>query len=176
MPVYALGEMTAEFPADDAWWVAPNATLVGSVVLKRHASVWFGAVLRADNDRIVIGERSNVQDNSVVHTDPGVPTLIGEGVTVGHNVIVHSASIGDNTLVGMGSILLTGCRIGRYCLIGANTLIGEGKVIPDNSVVLGSPGRIVKQVDERQLALLQMSAEIYVKNYQRFRAQLRELA
>ena len=172
MTNYALGEDAPEFPASGNFWTAPTAALIGKVRLLEHASVWFGAVLRGDNDWIVVGERSNVQDNSVVHTDPGVPTIIGTGVTVGHKVILHSCTVGDNSLVGMGSVLLTGCKIGKNCLIGANTLVSEGKEIPDNSLVLGSPGRIVKQLGESQLAMLKISAEVYVHNYQRFRAQL----
>lgn len=175
MTNYALGADRPEFPASGNFWVAPNAVLVGKVRLLEDASVWFGAVLRGDNDWIVLGEGSNVQDNSVVHTDPGTPTIIGKGVTVGHGVILHSCSVGDGTLVGMGSTLLTGCRIGRNCLIGANTLIPEGKEIADNSLVIGSPGRIVKQLSEPQLAMLKISAEVYVHNYRRFRWNLNEI-
>jgi len=173
MTSYALGDDEPQFPASGNCWVAPTAALIGKVRLLEHASVWFGAVLRGDNDWIIVGEGSNVQDNSVVHTDPGIPAVIGAGVTVGHKVILHSCSVGDNSLIGMGSTLLTGCRIGKNCLIGANTLISEGKEIPDNSLVLGSPGRIVRQLSEPQLAMLKISAEVYVHNHQRFRAQLR---
>jgi carbonic anhydrase/acetyltransferase-like protein (isoleucine patch superfamily) len=176
MTSYALGDDRPEFAASGNCWVAPNATLIGKVRLMEHASVWFGAVLRGDNDWIVVGPRSNVQDNSVIHTDPGTPTLIGEGVTVGHKVILHSCSVGDNSLIGMGSTLLTGCRIGKNCLVGANTLIPEGKEIPDNSLVVGSPGRVVKPLAEHQLMVLKMSAEIYVQNYQRFRDTLRAVS
>ena len=172
---FALDGDAPEFPASGNFWVAPGAALIGKVRLLDDASVWFGAVLRADNDWIVLGERSNIQDNSVVHTDPGTPTLIGAGVTVGHRVILHSCTVGDNSLIGMGSTLLTGSRIGKNCLIGANTLIAEGKHIPDNSVVLGSPGRIVKEVSEQQLALLKISAEVYVRNYRRFRSGLKPI-
>jgi len=175
MTSYALGDDAPEFPSSGNYWVAPGATLIGKVRLLDHASVWFGAVLRGDNDWIVVGEGSNVQDNSVVHTDPGVPTIIGAGVTVGHRVILHSCAIGDNTLVGMGSTLLTGCKIGKNCLIGANALVSEGKEIPDNSLVLGSPGRVMKQLTEPQLALLKIAAQVYVHNYQRFRGQLKEV-
>lgn len=175
MANYALADAAPEFPASGNYWVAPNATLIGLVRLREHASVWFGAVLRGDNDWIELGEGSNIQDNSVVHTDPGVPTIIGSGVTVGHKVILHSTTVGDNTLVGMGSTLLTGCKIGKNCLIGANTLIGEGKVIPDNSLVLGSPGKVIRQLSEQQLVMLKMSAQVYVHNYQRFRSQLTSL-
>jgi carbonic anhydrase/acetyltransferase-like protein (isoleucine patch superfamily) len=172
MPIYALEGITPEFPAGDDWWVAPNAVLVGRVRLRANASVWFGAVLRGDNDWIEVGENSNVQDNSVIHTDPGQPTTIGANVTIGHKVILHSTTVGDNSLIGMGSTLLNRSRIGRNCLIGANTLIAEGKEIPDNSLVLGSPGRVVRELSEQQVAMLRMSAEIYVRNFRRFRETL----
>src|SRR5215472_17571540 len=131
MTSFALGTDKPEFPVSGNFWVAPTATLVGKVRLLEDASVWFGAVLRGDNDWIVVGEGSNVQDNSVIHTDPGTPTLIGKRVTVGHKVILHSCSVGDGTLVGMGSILLTGCKIGMNCLVGDGTLVTEKKEIPD---------------------------------------------
>ena len=172
MSLYALGTDVPQFPESGNLWVAPTAVLIGKVRLLEDSSVWFGSVLRGDNDLIEVGERANVQDNSVVHTDAGVPTLIGTGVTVGHSVILHSCSIGANTLVGMGSTLLTGCKIGKNCLIGANTLISEGKEIPDNSLVLGSPGKVVRQVSDEQLVMLRLSAEIYVHNARRFREQL----
>ncbi len=175
MTNYAIGEAAPEFPASGNFWVAPSAVVIGKVRLLEHASVWFGVVLRGDNDWIVVGEGSNVQDNSVVHTDPGAPTIIGTGVTVGHKVILHSCTVGDNSLVGMGSTLLTGCRIGKNCIIGANSLIPEGKEIPDYSLVLGSPGRIMKQLGESQIAFLKIAAEVYVHNYQRFRAQLKQI-
>ncbi len=175
MPIYALDDVSPEFPESGDYWVAPNATLIGRVRLMRNASVWFGAVLRGDNDWIVVGENSNVQDNSVIHTDPSQPTTIGANVTVGHKVILHSCTIGDNSLVGMGSTILNRTTIGKNCLIGANTLIGEGKDIPDNSLVLGAPGRVVKQLSEAQLSLLKYSAEVYVANYKRFRDRLNEM-
>src|SRR5256885_12542190 len=139
MPIYAIDDIAPELPSAD-FWIAPTATLIGRVRLLSNASVWFGAVLRGDNDWITIGANSNVQDNSVIHTDPGQPTTVGTDVTIGHNVTLHSTVIGDNSLIGMGSTLLNRSRIGSNCLIGANTLIAEGKVIPDNSLVLGSPG------------------------------------
>jgi carbonic anhydrase/acetyltransferase-like protein (isoleucine patch superfamily) len=174
MPIYAIEDIAPELPNAD-FWIAPTATLIGRVRLLPNASVWFGAVLRGDNDWIIVGQNSNVQDNSVIHTDPGQPVVIGANVTVGHNVILHSATVGDNSLIGMGSTLLNGARIGRNCLIGANTLISEGKDIPDNSLVVGSPGRVVRQLADEQIAMLTTSAEIYVQNYQRFRDELREL-
>jgi carbonic anhydrase/acetyltransferase-like protein (isoleucine patch superfamily) len=175
MTIYALGDASPEFPEGGEFWVAPDAVIVGSVRLLRHASVWFGSVLRGDNDWIIVGENSNVQDNSVIHTDPGQPTTIGVNVTVGHRVILHSTTIGDNSLIGMGSTLLNRSKIGRNCLIGANTLIAEGKEIPDNSLVLGAPGRVVRELDEPQLAMLKMSAQVYVANYRRFREELRAI-
>lgn len=175
MPIYMLENVRPELPSGDDYWIAPDAVLIGRVRLGRDASIWFGCVLRGDNDWITIGERSNVQDNSVVHTDFDQPTVVGRNVTVGHNVILHSCHVGDNSLIGMGSTILTGAKIGRNCLVGANTLIPEGKEIPDNSLVVGSPGRVVRELNDAQLSLLKLSAEIYVKNYQRFRDQLQKI-
>ena len=175
MPIYMLEGIKPELPADNDYWVAPDAVLIGRVRLLRNASVWFGSVLRGDNDWITIGENSNVQDNSVVHTDYGEPTVVGSNVTVGHKVILHSCEIGDNSLIGMGSTILSRAKIGKNCLIGANTLIGEDKEIPDNSLVLGAPGRVVRELSEPQLALLKISADVYVKNYQRFRDNLERI-
>lgn len=172
MTIYTLGNARPEFPAEDEFWIAPDASVIGRVRLGRNVSVWFGAVLRGDNEWIEIGENSNVQDNSVIHTDPGQATIVGANVTIGHKVILHSAVVGDFTLVGMGSTILSGARIGTNCLIGANTLIPEGKEIPPNSLVLGQPARIVRQVSEAQVALIRMSAEVYVLNHRRFRTQL----
>lgn len=148
---------------------------MGNVEMEAGSSVWFGAVLRGDNDLIKIGARSNIQDNSVLHTDPGMPLTIGEGVTVGHQVMLHGCSIGDNTLVGIGSTILNGTNVGKNCIIGAHTLIAEGKDIPDGSLVIGSPGRVVKQLSEPQIAMLKMSADIYVANAKRFKDGLVEL-
>src|ERR1051326_2267380 len=175
MTIYAIDGVAPELPADGAYLVGPNATLIGRVRLLANASVWFGAVLRGDNDWIVLGENSNIQDNAVVHTDPGQPVTIGANVTVGHRVILHSTTVGDNSLIGMGATLLNRSAIGRSCLIGANTLIAEGKEIPDNSLVLGAPGRVVRQLTETQIEMLKLSADIYVRNYQRFRDALTEL-
>jgi carbonic anhydrase/acetyltransferase-like protein (isoleucine patch superfamily) len=172
MTVYMLGDTRPELPEAGEFWIAPDAAVIGKVRLLRNASVWFGAVLRGDNEWIEIGENSNVQDNSVIHTDPGQPATVGANVTIGHNVILHSVTIGDNALIGMGSTLLSGARIGSNCLIGANTLVPEGKEIPPNSLVLGQPARVVRQVSEQQIALIGMSAEVYVQNHRRFRAQL----
>jgi carbonic anhydrase/acetyltransferase-like protein (isoleucine patch superfamily) len=173
MAIYALGNAAPELPADGAFWVAPSASIIGLVRLRPHASVWFGAVLRGDNDWIEVGENSNVQDNAVIHVDPGLPVIIGRNVTIGHNVILHSAIVGDNTLIGMGSTILSGAKIGANCIVGANALITENKVIPDNSLVIGQPARVVRQLEDAQRMLIFRSAEIYVKNYQRFKTELR---
>src|SRR5579863_10194773 len=172
MGIWTLGDAKPEFPDEDEFWIAPTASIIGRVRLRRNASVWFGAVLRGDNEWIEIGENSNVQDNSVIHTDIGMPTIVGANVTIGHNVILHSAIVADFTLVGMGSTVLSGAKIGSYCLIGANTLIPEGKEIPPNSLVLGQPARVIRQVSDAQQALIRMSAEVYVMNHRRFRAEL----
>jgi carbonic anhydrase/acetyltransferase-like protein (isoleucine patch superfamily) len=175
MPIYALDGVAPEFPEDGSYWVAPTAVLIGKVRLKRNASVWFGAVLRGDNDWIELGEGSNIQDNSVCHTDPGQPLVIGAGVTVGHKVILHSTTIGDNALIGMGSTLLNRSRIGNNCLVGANSLVSEGKEFADGSMILGAPARVMRSLAEPQLALLKMSAAVYVQNYQRFKVGLRQV-
>lgn len=169
MPIYAIDDVKPEFPVAGDYWIAPNAVLIGRVRLMKNASVWFGAVLRGDNDWITVGENSNIQDNAVIHADADQPVTIGANVTVGHTAIVHSATVGDNVLIGMGSTILNRAKIGKNCLIGANTLIPEGKEIPENSMVLGSPGRVVKQLNEFQLGLLKLSADVYVRNSQRFR-------
>jgi carbonic anhydrase/acetyltransferase-like protein (isoleucine patch superfamily) len=172
MSVYQLGDATPELPEDDEYWIAPNAAVIGRVILKRNASVWWGATLRGDNDPIVIGENSNIQDGSVLHTDTGSPLTLGANVTVGHMVMLHGCTIGDNTLVGIGSIILNGARIGRNCLIGANCLITEGKEIPDNSLVMGAPGKVVRELSDAQAQSVALGARHYVENWKRYRASL----
>ena len=173
MSVYSLGDATPELPADDEYWIAPTAAVIGRVILRRNASVWWGATLRGDNDPIEIGENSNIQDGSVLHTDTGSPLTIGANVTVGHMVMLHGCTIGDNSLVGIGSIILNGARIGKTCLIGANCLIPEGKEIPDNSLVMGAPGKVVRELSEAQARSVAMGAHHYVENWKRYRASLR---
>jgi len=159
--------------AEGDYFVAENAVVVGSVVLGADASVWFGAVVRGDNETITIGPGSNVQDLAVLHTDPGVPLVIGRGCTIGHKVMLHGCTIGDNSLVGINAVVLNGARIGRNCLIGAGSLIPEGKEIPDGSLVMGVPGRVVRALSAEQIAGLTRSAEGYVRNFKRFKAGLR---
>ena len=159
-------------PASGDYWVAPDAQIIGDIELAHNASVWFGAVLRGDNERITVGENSNVQDGSVLHTDPGCPLTIGKRVTVGHMVMLHGCTIGDNSLIGIKSVLLNRVKIGRNCIIGANTLLTEDKEIPDNSLVMGSPGRVVRELTREQVQELGHSAQHYVENMRRYRKSL----
>ena len=148
---------------------------MGRVKLETNASVWWGAVLRGDNELITIGENANVQDGSVLHTDMGSPLTIGKNVTIGHMVMLHGCTIGEGTLIGIGSVVLNNTKIGKNCLIGANTLIPEGKEIPDNSMVLGSPGKVVRELGEDNAKMLEASAQHYVENWQRYARELRQI-
>lgn len=154
---------------DEEFWVAESAVVIGTVVLKKGASVWFNAVLRGDGEPIVVGEGSNVQDGCVLHTDAGYPVVIGTNVTVGHKAVVHGAEIGDNSLIGINAVVLSGAKIGRNCLIGANALITEGKEIPDNSMVLGTPGKVMRELTSEEIADNEESAVHYRENAARFR-------
>jgi len=174
MPIYALDGITPRIDPDIGW-IAPNAVLVGDVVVGAEAGIWFGVVARGDIEPITIGARTNVQENSVLHTDTGHPLVIGDNVTIGHSAIVHGCTIGDNTLIGMGATVLTGARIGRNCLIAANALVTENKVIPDNSLVMGAPGKVVRAIDEAGVAELAASAERYVRAARRFAAGLMDV-
>ncbi|HZK99536.1 MAG TPA: gamma carbonic anhydrase family protein [Caulobacteraceae bacterium] len=173
MTAYILDGRSPDLPPTDEYWIAPGAVVVGNVILKKNASIWFGSVLRGDNDPIFIGENSNVQDNSVLHTDLGSPLTVGSNVTIGHMVMLHGCMVGDGSLIGIGSVVLNGARIGRGCLIGARTLITEGKEIPDNSLVMGSPGRVVRTLSAGEAAALAAGASHYVANWKRFKAGLK---
>jgi carbonic anhydrase/acetyltransferase-like protein (isoleucine patch superfamily) len=175
MPLYALDGVTPELPADNRFWIAPGAQVIGKVRLGVDASVWFGVVLRGDNEEIFIGPGSNVQDNSVLHTDPGFPVWIGENCTIGHRAILHGCTIGDNSLIGMGATLLNGARIGRNCLVGANALVTEGKSFPDNSLIVGSPAKVLRELDESAAARLAESAVRYAANWRRYAKGLVEI-
>lgn len=172
MTVYALGATAPQLPSDGEYWIAPSASVMGSVILKKNASIWWGAIARGDTDIITVGENSNVQDGSVLHADHGSPLFIGANVTVGHLVMLHGCTIGDNSLIGIGAIVLNGARIGRNCLIGAGALIPEGKEIPDNSLVMGAPGKVVREIGEHQAAVLTASAMHYVENWKRYRREM----
>ncbi|KIN72471.1 gamma carbonic anhydrase family protein [Sulfitobacter guttiformis] len=173
MTIYALGEKSPQI--DPSAWIAPDANIVGNVRLAERTSVWFGCTIRGDNEVISIGAGSNVQENSVFHTDPGCPLTIGENCTIGHKVMLHGCTIGDNSLIGMGATVLNGAKIGKNCLIGAGALITENKVIPDGSLVMGAPGKVVRTLDEAAIAGLTRSAEHYQQNAARFRSDLREI-
>ncbi|MFP3861663.1 gamma carbonic anhydrase family protein [Pseudomonas capeferrum] len=167
---YRLGDLrVVSHPTS---WIAPNATVIGNVRLQAHASVWFGAVLRGDNELIDIGEDSNVQDGTVMHTDMGSPLTLGKGVTVGHNAMLHGCTVGDYSLVGINAVILNGARIGKHCIIGANALIPEGKEIPDGSLVMGSPGKVVRELSEQQMRMIEAGAAHYVHNAQRYAREL----
>ena len=172
MTLYTLDGISPTLP-NGFCWIAPNAAVIGKVRLEDEASVWFGAVLRGDNEMITVGTRSNVQDNAVLHTDLGFPLTIGVGCTVGHRAMLHGCSVGDNSLIGMGATLLNGASIGRNCLIGANTLITEGMSIPDDSLVVGSPGKVIRQLDAAGIERLTRAAGQYVENARRFASGLK---
>ncbi len=170
--VYRLGTASPSFPDSDDYWIAPNAVVLGNVILKKNVSIWFGAVLRGDNDPIEIGENSNVQDGSVLHTDAGSPLTIGANVTIGHKVMLHGCEIGDGSLVGINSVILNGAKIGKGCLIGAGCLITENKIIPDHSLVMGAPGKVVRELGADAARALELSALHYVENWKRYRRDL----
>lgn len=165
--IFALGEDRVVMNGEGQF-VAPGAMLIGKVILEAQASVWFNAVLRGDNEPITVGERSNVQDGCVMHTDPGYPLTLGRGVTVGHLAMLHGCTVGDNSLIGINAVILNGAKIGRNCIIGANTLVGEGKEIPDNSMVVGTPGVVVRTLDEKAAERLKKAADTYVKKSLRY--------
>jgi len=165
--IYDLEKNVPEISADS--WVAPNAIIIGKVKLEKNSSIWFNAVLRGDIEKIVIGEDSNIQDGSVLHTDPGCPLTVGKGVTVGHMVMLHGCEVSDDTLIGIGSTILNKAKIGKNCIIGANTLVTENKVIPDNSLVLGSPGKVVRKVTDEEIKVIRENAKHYVKNSKRYK-------
>ena len=165
--IYDLEKNVSEISADS--WVAPNAIIIGKVKLEKNSSIWFNAVLRGDIEKIVIGENSNIQDGSVLHTDPGYPLTVGKGVTVGHMVMLHGCEISDDTLIGIGSTILNKAKIGKNCIIGANTLVTENKVIPDNSLVLGSPGKVIRKVTDEEIKVIRENAKHYVKNSKRYK-------
>lgn len=175
MAIYELDGVRPTVPESGKYWVADTASVIGNIILKDNASVWFNAVLRGDNDPITVGENSNVQDGSVLHTDIGCPLNIGRDVTIGHMVMLHGCTIGDETLIGIGATVLNRAVIGKNCIIGAHALIPEGKVIPDNSLVMGAPGKVVRQLSDPQIQLIKASAQVYVDNWKRFQTGLKPL-
>ena len=173
MPLYALGELVPQTPGPGSFWIAPGAHVIGDVRLGRDVGIWFGAVLRGDKEPLSIGDGSNIQEQVMIHADPGFPVRIGAGVTVGHRAIVHGCTIGDGTLIGMGATVLNGARIGSNCLIGAGALVTEGKDIPDGALVMGSPAKVVRMLGDEGRAGLRRPAEAYVQNWRRFARELR---
>ena len=155
--------------ADDNFWIAPNASVIGEVNLERDASIWFNAILRADNEPITIGEGSNVQDGAIIHTDPGYACNIGKKVTVGHMAMLHGCSIGDGSLIGIGSVVLNGAKIGKNCIIGSKALVTEGMEVPDGSMVLGIPGKIKKTLTEEEQSIVPLGADHYIDNYKKYK-------
>ena len=155
----------------DDFWVAPNATVIGNVVMEKDSSIWFQCTIRGDNEPIIIGAGSNIQEHSVIHTDPGCPCTIGKNVTIGHMAMLHGCKIGDGSLIGIGAVILNNAKIGKNCIIGAKALITEGSVIPDGSLVMGIPGKIKKELDAEEQRIPQLNAGFYVENYKRYKAQ-----
>lgn len=175
MPIYALDDWKPELPPEGEYWLAPNATLIGRVRLLKGASVWFGSVIRGDNDVITVGERTNIQDLATLHTDPGIPLVLGADVSIGHGAIIHGAVVGDNTIIGMGATLLNRCKIGKNSIVGANALIPEGKEFPDNSLIVGVPGKAIRTIKDEDVPMLTMNARIYFERWQRYRVEMTEI-
>jgi carbonic anhydrase/acetyltransferase-like protein (isoleucine patch superfamily) len=175
MAIYQLDAESPELPADQRYWVAESASVIGMVRLKTDASIWFGSVLRGDNAWIEIGERSQIQDNSTLHTDPGFPITIGPDCVIGHNVVLHGCSVAANSLIGMGAIVLNGAKIGKNCLVGAGALITEGKEFPDHSLIVGAPARVIRTLGEPEAQKIARAADGYVKRWQRYAAGLKRI-
>ena len=176
MPIYELDGQAPEFPGEGQYYVADTAVLIGRVRLKAEASVWFGAVLRGDNEWIELGERSQIQDNSTLHTDPGFPMVIGSNCVIGHNVVLHGCTIGDNSLVGMGAIMMNGVKIGKNSLVGAGSVVPEGKGFPDNSLIVGAPARAIRTLDDKLVAMIRGGADIYVRRWKDYAKALKRVS
>jgi carbonic anhydrase/acetyltransferase-like protein (isoleucine patch superfamily) len=175
MPLYSLGDRRPTLPAEDRFWIAPNAVLIGDVRLGLDVSVWFGSVLRGDNEPIAVGARTNIQESCTLHTDMGYPLDIGEECTIGHNVILHGCAIGEGSLIGMGAVVLNGAKIGRGCLVGAGALVTEGKIFDDRSLILGSPAKAVRALDDGEVQSNRRAAAHYVENWRRFASRLKRI-
>ena len=175
MALYELDGNKPELPADGSYWVADTADVIGRVRMHSDTSIWFGAVLRGDNEWIELGPRSQIQDNATLHTDPGFPLTIGADCVIGHNVILHGCSIGDNTLIGMGAILLNGSKIGKNCLVGAGALITEGKEFPDNSLIVGAPARVIRSTDQKAVDFIRFGSDIYVQRSRLYKKTLKRI-
>lgn len=176
MPLYELDGVRPQLPEDGSVWIAPGAHVIGDCRIGTGCSVWFNAVIRADNEPVVIGRNTNIQDGAVLHNDPGIPLTIGDDITIGHLAIVHGCTVGDGTLIGMGAKVMNGAVVGKGCLIGAGALVAEGKDIPDHSLVVGAPGKVIRTLDENTVATLGLAAERYHWNRGRYAAGMREIS
>ncbi|MEX0751561.1 MAG: gamma carbonic anhydrase family protein [Xanthobacteraceae bacterium] len=175
MAIYALDGQAPDLPDDGNYYIADTAVLIGRVRLKTDASVWFGSVLRGDNEWIELGARSQIQDNATLHTDPGFPLTIGRDCVIGHNIVMHGCTVGDNSLVGMGAILMNGVKIGKNSLVGAGAVVTEGKTFPDNSLIVGAPARVLRNVDEKILQMIREGADIYVRRWKQYAKGLKRI-
>jgi carbonic anhydrase/acetyltransferase-like protein (isoleucine patch superfamily) len=175
MAIFELAGERPDFPADGQYWVAETAAVIGRVRLKSEVSVWWGAVVRGDNEWIEIGERSQIQDNATLHVDPGFPLTIGCGCVIGHSVVLHGCTIGDNSLIGMGALVMNGARIGTNCIVGAGAVVTEGKTFPDSSLVVGAPARVVRTLDEKAAAMIAAGADVYVRRWKHYAATLKKI-
>jgi len=175
MAIFELDGEAPDLPADGRYWIADSAVVIGRVRLKSDASVWFNAVLRGDNEWIELGDRSQIQDNAMLHTDPGFPLTIGENCVIGHNVVLHGCRIAANSLIGMGAVVLNGAKIGRNCLVGAGAVVTEGKEFADNSLIVGSPARVVRALDEKAARAIADGADIYVRRWQQYAKGLKRI-
>jgi carbonic anhydrase/acetyltransferase-like protein (isoleucine patch superfamily) len=175
MPIFELAGARPEFPADGLYWIAETAVVIGRVRLKSDTSVWWGAVLRGDNEWVELGERSQIQDNATLHTDPGFPLTIGRGCIIGHNAVLHGCTVGDGSLIGMGAIVLNGARIGANSIVGAGAVVTEGKTFGDGALVVGVPARVVRTLDAKAAAMIEAGAEIYVRRWKTYAAQLKRI-
>jgi carbonic anhydrase/acetyltransferase-like protein (isoleucine patch superfamily) len=175
MPIYEIDGQAPEFPPDGQYYIADTAVVIGRVRLKTEASVWYGAVLRGDNEWIELGERSQMQDNCTLHTDPGFPLTIGRECVIGHNVVLHGCTVGDNSLIGMGAILLNGAKIGVNSLVGAGSVVTEGKSFPDNALIVGAPARVIRTLDEKAAEMIRGGADVYVRRWKHYVQNLKRI-
>jgi carbonic anhydrase/acetyltransferase-like protein (isoleucine patch superfamily) len=175
MAIFELDGQAPELPVDGRCWIAESASVIGRVRLKTDSSVWFGSVLRGDNEWIELGERSQIQDNSTLHTDPGFPIVIGDNCVIGHNVMLHGCTVGSGSLIGMGAIVLNGAKIGSNCLVGAGALVTEGKEFPDNSLIVGTPARAIRALDDKARDAIARGADIYVRRWQQYAKGLKRI-
>jgi len=173
MPIYVLDGKTPTFEDESTNWIAPDASVIGDIIIGRDVGIWFGAALRGDTEPMTIGAGTNVQEHTIMHTDPGFPLVVGEGCTIGHRALLHGCTIGDNSLIGMGAIVLNGARIGSNSLVGAGALVTEGKEFPPGSLIVGSPAKVVRALDDAAIERLRASAKHYMANARRFMAGLK---